>query len=77
MKIEIDHQAMITTVWLTRAEQEDPGIQAQLDRLYADCRMKKHTVAVFRSGGHNLCRETSALLCHNRRQSAKLAGREI
>ena len=75
MKIEINHQAKITTVWLTRAEQENPGIKVQLDSLYADCHAKKHTVAVFHSGGHDLCRETSALLCHNRRRSAQIAGK--
>lgn len=75
MKIEIDHQRKITTVWLTRAEQEDPGIKAQLDSLYADSHAKKHTVAVFYSGGRDLCRETSALLCHNRRRAAQIAGR--
>lgn len=75
MKIEVNHQAKITTVWLTRAEQSDPIIKVQLDKLYTDCRAKKHTVAVFHSGERDLCRETSALLCHNRRKSAQLAAR--
>lgn len=74
MKIEVDHQAKITTVWLTQAEQENPTIKARLDKLYVDCHVKKHTVAVFHSGERDLYRETSVLLCHNRRQSAQLAG---
>lgn len=75
MKIETSHQARLTTVWLTRAEQEDSAIKAQLDMLYADCKSKKYTVAVFHSGGKGLCDQTSGLLCHNRRKTAQFAGR--
>ena len=75
MKIEIDHQSKITTVWLTKAERENTAIKVQLDRLCADCRAKKHMVAVFCSGDRELCQETSALLRHNLRRSAQMAGR--
>lgn len=75
MKIEVSHQAKLTTVWLTRAEREDPAIKAQLDKLYADCKSKKYTVAVFQSGRRDLCDQTSELLCYNRRRAAQIAGR--
>lgn len=77
MKIEVNHQSKITSVWLTRQEQQDPDIKMQLGRLYADCRARKYTVAVFHSGGRDLCQETSALLCYNRRRSAEIAGRRM
>lgn len=75
MKIEANHQNKLTTVWLTRGEQEDPAVQAQLARLYADCRAKKYTVAVYHSGARDLLEQTSGLLCYNRRRMAQLAGR--
>lgn len=75
MQIEVSHQTKLTTVWLTRAEQEDPTIKAQLDKLYADCKTKKYTVAVFHSGGRDLRDQTSGLLCYNRRRAAQIAGR--
>lgn len=75
MQIEVSHQAKLTTVWLTRAEQEDPSIKTQLDKLYADCKNKKYTIAVFHSGNRDLRNQTSGLLCHNRRRAAQIAGR--
>jgi len=77
MKIEVNHQSNLTTVWLTQAEQSDPAIQSQLEKLYANCKAKKHMVAVFHSGSKDLCQETSALLRHNRRKIAERAGREV
>lgn len=77
MKIEVSHQDKLTTVWLTRAEQENPAIKAQMDKLYADCKTKKYTVAVFHSGSKDLCNQTSGLLCYNRRRAAQIAGRGI
>ena len=75
MQIEVNHKIKLTTVWLTREEQNDPAVKAQLDKLCADCKASKHTVAVFRSGKQDLYDQTSGLLCHNRRRVAQLAGR--
>lgn len=75
MKIEVSHQAKLTTVWLTQAEREDPAVKDQLSRLYADCQKEKYTVAVFHSGSKDLYYQTSGLLCYNRRRSAQIAGR--
>lgn len=77
MKIEVNHQSKITSVWLTRQEQQDPDIKMQLGRLYVDCRARKYTVAVFNSGNRDLCQETSALLCYNRRKTVQIAGRGL
>lgn len=75
MEIEMYHKAKIAAVWLTRQEQNDPAFQTQLESLYADCKAKKYTVALFRSGNSDLCQQTSSLLCYNRRRSAQTAGR--
>lgn len=75
MQIDVSHQTKLTTIWLTRTEQQDPTIKVQLDKIYADCRNKKYTVAVFHSGSNDLYRQTSGLLCYNRRRSAQIAGR--
>ena len=75
MKIELHHQSKIASVWLTRAEKEDPAVKARLDGLYADLKKKKYTVAVFFSGDRDLCQETGSLLVYNRRRIAQLEGR--
>lgn len=75
VQIEVSHQAKLTTVWLTREEQENPAVKAQLDILYADCKCKKYTVVVFYSGGKDLRDQTSGLLCYNRRRAAQIAER--
>lgn len=75
MKIEVSHQDKLTTVWLARGEKENPAVQVQLARLYADCKAKKYMVAVFQSGTRDLLEQTSGLLCYNRRRMAQLAGR--
>ena len=75
MKIEVSYQEKLTTVWLARGEQEDPAVQRQLQKLYDESKAKKYMVAVFHSGSQDLLRQTSDLLCHNRRRMAQLAGR--
>lgn len=77
MKIEADHQNKLVAVWLMRGEREDPAVRAQLERLYADCKIKKYMVAVYQSGSRDLLSQTSGLLCYNRCRMAQLAGREL
>ena len=75
MKINIDHQSKLTTIWLFQGERENPSVNAQLDALYRDCEAKKYMVAVFHSGSKELLDQTSGLLVHNRRRAAQIAGR--
>lgn len=77
MKIEMDHVHKLTTVWLANGEGEDPQIKEQIRRLTADCKAKKHMMAVYHSGSKNLTDQTSGLLCYNRRRMVQLEGREM
>lgn len=77
MMIEMHQNAKIAAVWLTQREKEDPAVQQKLEALYADCKTKKYTVAVFLSGPRELTQQTSSLLCYNRRRAAQLAGRGL
>ena len=73
MQIEVSHQAKLTTVWLTRAEQEDTAIREQLNELYADYKAKKYMVAQFHSGTEDLYCNTRDLLLFNRKRIEELA----
>ena len=75
MKIEINHQTKLATIWLAQGERENPAVNAQLDVLCRDCKSKKYMVAVFQSGPRDLLDQTSGLLVHNRRRAAQIAGR--
>lgn len=75
MEIEIRHQSKEVMAWLTRQDQQDPTVQARLKRLCEDCKARKYTVAVLRSGEQDLLRQTSDLLRYNRRSCAQLTGR--
>lgn len=75
MQIEVLQESKIVAVWLTTAEAEDPGVQTRLASIYADCAAKKFTPAVFCSGVASLPEQTSALLVHNRRQTAQREAR--
>lgn len=75
MQIEILQASRTVAIWLTSAEAEDPGVQTRLASIYADCAAKKLTPAVFRSGCRSLPEQTSGLLIHNRRQTARREAR--
>ena len=72
MEIQVFDEQKILEVWLTRAEQSDPEIQAQLKPMYAAYKKKGYTSAVFLSGDRDLQEQTSALLCFNQKRSAQM-----
>ena len=75
MQIEVTDDKKDVVVWLTRAEKEDPAVQARLKEIYAEYKVKKYTVAVFTSGEQDLYQNTLSLLLYNRRREAELAAR--
>lgn len=75
MQIEVLQASKMVAIWLTSAEAADPGMQARLVDIYADCAAKKFTPAVFRSGRASLPERTSGLLIHNRHQTAQREAR--
>lgn len=77
MTIEVSQKNKLATVWLAQGEREDPVVREQLNGLIAECKDKKYMVAVYQSGSRDLMRQTSDLLCYNRRRMAQLAGRGV
>ena len=75
MQIEVADDKKDVVVWLTRAEKDDPAVQARLKEIYAEYKVKKYTVAVFTSGDQELYPNTLSLLLYNRRRGAELAAR--
>lgn len=74
MKIDIRDEQKIVEIWLSKAEQGDPGLSDTLRKICAEYGPRKYTVAVFKSGEGDLLDLTSDLLLYNRR---KLAEREM
>ena len=66
MEINVREDKKIVEVWLTNADQEDPNVAARLDLLYAKYRNTDYTVAVFKSGKHDLYQSTLDLCKYNR-----------
>jgi hypothetical protein len=62
----------IVEIWLTRAERDDPALNASLKDIYAEYKQKKYTVAVFQSGDRDLYRSTLDLLAYNKKRVAEL-----
>jgi hypothetical protein len=62
----------IVEIWLTRAERDDPALNASLKDIYAEYKRKKYTVAVFQSGDRDLYRSTLDLLAYNKKRVAEL-----
>lgn len=71
MKMFVDEQKKIVELWLTTAEQNDPGLMESLKPLYGTWREKQYRPVVFRSGGHDLLDLTEGLLLHNRTVAAR------
>ena len=70
MEIKTHEDKKIVEVWLTNAEQEDAGVKARLNLLYAKYKNDGYTVAVFKSGKKDLFQCTAHLLRHNRMEEA-------
>lgn len=71
LEMRVHDDQKLVEVWLTKAEKDDPQVQANLIALYAQ--YKKYMVAVFQSGEQPLYPSIRDLLVYNRRRSAEAA----
>lgn len=69
MEINTREDKKIVEVWLTNAEQEDAGVKARLNLLFAKYKENGYTVVVFKSGKKGLVsvyRASAAAQSHGR-----------
>ena len=71
MEIDIRDEQKIVTIWLSKAERNDPGVSDTLRKICAEYNPRSYTVAVFKSGEDDLFELTSDLLMTNRRKLAE------
>lgn len=76
LEMNVHNEQRIVEIWLTRKEKNDSELREGLKSLYQDYKNKKYTVAVYCSGEQDLYRQTSDLLCYNRRRIAELEQQE-
>ena len=75
MEINIHDSGRAVDIWLTREEQADESLRAQVRGLCGGYAKQDYAVAVFFSGREDPVSETGALLSYNRRRSAEQAVR--
>lgn len=73
LEMRVHDDKKLVEVWLSKAEKDDPRIQAELVTLYAQYKSGKYMVAVFQSGEQPLYPTIRDLLVYNRRRSAEAA----
>ena len=66
MRIHMDEDKKIAEIWLTKAESDDPAVEARLKPFYKECKDHKYLAVVYRSGRESLLETTKDLLRHNR-----------
>ena len=66
MRIHMDEEKRIAEIWLTKAESDDPAVEARLKPFYSECKDHKYLAVVHRSGRESLLETTKDLLRHNR-----------
>ena len=66
MRIHMDEEKRIAEIWLTKAESDDPAVEARLKPFYKECKDHKYLAVVYRSGRESLLESTKDLLRHNR-----------
>lgn len=66
MRIHMDEEKRIAEIWLTKAESDDPAVEARLKPFYKECKDHKYLAVVYRSGRESLLETTRDLLRHNR-----------
>ena len=66
MRIHMDEEKRIAEIWLTKAESDDPAVEARLKPFYKECKDHKYMAVVYRSGRESLLETTKDLLRHNR-----------
>lgn len=72
MKVNVNQKQKVVEVWLTNQDQSDEALQCQLPPLFHKFKALGYLVAVYRSGKEDLYRQTSELLCYNRKRLAQL-----
>ena len=65
MRIHMDEEKRIAEIWLTKAESDDPAVDARLKPFYKKCKDHKYLAVVYRSGRESLLETTKDLLRHN------------
>ena len=65
MRIHMDEEKRIAEIWLTKAESDDPAVDARLKPFYKECKDHKYLAVVYRSGRESLLETTKDLLRHN------------
>lgn len=71
MKFILDEQHKFAGIWMTNADQADPAIEAQAQRLCREWHAKGYLPVIYRSGREDLAELTSALLVSNRNRMAR------
>jgi len=71
MELKLDEQHKFAGIWMTNADQADPEIEAQAQRLCKVWRAKGYLPVIYRSGKEDLAEMTSALLVSNRNRMAR------
>ena len=66
MRIHMDEDKRIAEIWLTKAESDDPAVEARLKPFYKECKDHRYLAVVYRSGRESLLETTKDLLRHNR-----------
>ena len=66
MRIHMDEEKRIAEIWLTKAESDDPAVEARLKPFYKECKDHKSLAVLYRSGRESLLETTKDLLRHNR-----------
>ena len=67
MEFNVFDERKTVEAWLTRTEQNDAALRADLRPLYRQYQQEGYLVAVYLSGTQNLTQRTSDLLCYNRK----------
>lgn len=69
MEIIVNEKAQIVEYWL---RSDEAGLREQLKPEFMDWKRQGYVPAVFLSGEKDLYRQTSDLLCYNRKRIAQL-----
>ena len=72
MEINVRDDSKIVEVWLSNVEKNDAVVREQLKPLYAECKQKKYTVALYVSGDRDIYQSTLGLLAYNKKRVAEL-----
>jgi hypothetical protein len=71
MEFILDEKQKFAEIWMTNADQADPAVEAQAQRLCKEWHAKGYLPVIYRSGKEDLYEMTSALLVSNRNRMAR------